>query len=115
VNLLELGRLEAEQAGKDIECIHNVPVYRLRGNLLPLVHLDHELGHARPASADTDAINIVVLKADERPFGLVVAGINDTEEIVVKPLGNRLKNSTVFGGATIMGDVKGALILDVLG
>jgi len=45
----------------------------------------------------------------------VVDGINDTQEIVVKPLGKRLKGLTLYAGATIMGDGRVALILDVLG
>ena len=57
----------------------------------------------------------MVLQADDRQFGLVVDEINDTEEIVVKPLGKHSKTSPVFAGATIMGDGKVALILDVLG
>jgi len=60
-------------------------------------------------------INIVVLQADGRQFGLVVDGVNDTEEIVVKPLSKHLKNISVYAGATIRGDGKVALILDVLG
>jgi len=55
------------------------------------------------------------LQADGRRFGLVVDEISDTEEIVVKPLGRHLKNISVYAGATIMGDGKVALILDVLG
>ena len=43
VNLLELVGLEGEQARKGIETIHGVPVYRLRGKLLPLVHLKSTL------------------------------------------------------------------------
>ncbi|MGA2233402.1 MAG: chemotaxis protein CheA, partial [Tepidisphaeraceae bacterium] len=39
VSLLELVRLEAEQARKGVESIRGTPVYRLRGNLLPLVYL----------------------------------------------------------------------------
>ncbi|HKN72775.1 MAG TPA: chemotaxis protein CheW [Terriglobales bacterium] len=61
------------------------------------------------------AVNIVVLEANGRHFGLVVDEINDTEEIVVKPLGKHLKHITVYSGATIMGDGKVALILDVIG
>jgi len=61
------------------------------------------------------SINIVVLQADEHQFGLVVDEINDTEEIVVKPLGKQLKGIDCFAGATIMGDGQVALILDVLG
>jgi chemotaxis protein histidine kinase CheA len=60
-------------------------------------------------------LNLVVLEADEQQFGLVVDEINDTEEIVVKPLSKHLKNINVYAGATIMGDGKVALILDVLG
>ena len=66
-------------------------------------------------SAARDAVNIVVLQADDRHFGLVVDEINDTEEIVVKPLGKQLKGIPTFAGATIMGDGQVALILDVLG
>jgi two-component system chemotaxis sensor kinase CheA len=96
--------------------IHGAPVYRLRGNLLPLVYLNRELGVDDQATATQDAaVNIVVLQADDRQFGLVVESINDTEEIVVKPLGKQLKGITSFAGATIMGDGKVALILDVLG
>ena len=56
-----------------------------------------------------------MLQADERQFGLVVDEINDTEEIVVKPLGKQLKGIKTFAGSTIMGDGRVALILDVLG
>ncbi|MGB9514444.1 MAG: chemotaxis protein CheW [Candidatus Acidiferrum sp.] len=60
-------------------------------------------------------VNIVVLQADDRQFGLVVDEINDTEEIVVKPLSKQLKSVNAYAGATIMGDGKVALILDVMG
>jgi two-component system, chemotaxis family, sensor kinase CheA len=120
VNLLELVGLDGEQARKGIESIHGSPVYRLRGRLLPLVHLENVLqAQAHTASGSAAAtsgrVNIVVLEADGRHFGLVVDEINDTEEIVVKPLSKHLKNISVYAGATIMGDGKVALILDVLG
>jgi two-component system, chemotaxis family, sensor kinase CheA len=113
VNLLELVRLDGEQAKKNVEQIQGAPVYRLRGNLLPLIYL-HEALELEKKSED-DAINIVILHADDRQFGLVVEGISDTEEIVVKPLGEQLKGLAAFSGATIMGDGRLALILDVMG
>lgn len=118
VSLLELVRLEADQAGTGIEMVHGVPVHRLRGSLLPLVYLNRELHLVDEPSAATQqdaAVNIVVLQADQRQFGLVVDGINDTEEIVVKPLRKQLKTVKTFAGSSIMGDGKVALILDVLG
>ena len=117
VNLLELVRLEAE-GHASIEMVHGAPVYRLRGQLLPLVYLRHELKLGEPvpnAPGTAGAVNIVVLQADERQFGLVVDAINDTEEIVVKPLRQQLKMVKTFAGSSIMGDGTVALILDVLG
>lgn len=114
VNLLELVRLDSEQARSGIETIQGARVYRLRGNLLPIVYLHEELGVDLEPN-DDDALNIVVLQADDRQFGLVVEGVSDTEEIVVKPLGHQLKGLNSFAGATIMGDGRVALILDVLG
>lgn len=120
VSLLELVRMEHDEARRKIEMIHGAPVYRLRGKLLPLVHLNHTLSLAKtPWPSDQDAsdepFNIVVLHTDGLPFGLVVDRINDTEEIVVKPLSKQLKGITAFAGATIMGDGHVALILDVHG
>ena len=116
VSLLELVRLEREQARRGIESLHGAPVYRLRGQLLPIVYFNREL-HVEdaPEAKDADAVNIVVLQADGRPFGLVVDGVSDTEEIVVKPMCKQLKGVPIYAGATILGDGRVALILDVLG
>ena len=45
-------------------------------------------------------------------FGLLVDGVSDTEEIVVKPMSSRLRRISVFGGNTILGDGSVILILD---
>jgi two-component system chemotaxis sensor kinase CheA len=117
VSLIELVRIDKENGRTGIEMVHGAPVYRLRGRLLPLVYLDRELQVEKtPKSGnEDDPVNMVVLQADGRQFGLIVDEIRDTEEIVVKPLGSRLKSIKIFAGATIMGDGKVALILDVLG
>ena len=113
VSLLELIRLEGDSSEKHIECVHGTPVYRRRGTLLPVAYLNQVLGLR--SSAENEAVNMVVLQAEDRQFGLVVDGISDTQEIVVKPLGKQLKGLTLYAGATIMGDGHVALILDVLG
>jgi two-component system, chemotaxis family, sensor kinase CheA len=117
VSLLELVRLEGDVARAGIETMYGTPVYRLRGNLLPLTYLDRVLGLADGGSADAepDVVNIVVLQAGQRQFGLVVDRISDTEEIVVKPLSKQLQGIPAYAGATIMGDGRVALILDVMG
>jgi len=61
------------------------------------------------------AINIAVLSTGQFKYGLIVDAFHDAEEIVVKPLGRHLRESRRYAGATIMGDGRVALILDVNG
>src|SRR6202158_104840 len=105
VSIQELVRLDGDRVRRDIELVHGAPVYRMRGKLLPVIYLSQELGLTKDARSDCEkyeAINIVVLQADDHIFGLVVDEINDSEEIVVKPLGKQLKGIKVFAGATII-------------
>src|SRR5690349_6338562 len=71
VSLTELVRCEA---GKGIESVHGSPVYRLRGQILPLIYLTHVLKPESGVhqSANRKSINIVVLQADGQHFGPVV-------------------------------------------
>lgn len=114
VSLLELIGLEGDSGRKQIESVDGTPVYRRRGKLLPLVYLNRVL-RLSDTTEQPDSVSIVVLQAEHRQFGLVVDGISDTQEIVVKPLGKQLKGLSCYAGACIMGDGKVALILDVLG
>jgi len=116
-NLLEVVHIEGGTSERRVEDLHGAPVYRLRGKLLPLVNLSHTLKlniEANPKVAEASQ-QIIVLQADETRFGLIVDSVLDTEEIVVKPLGKELKGINVFAGATIMGDGRVALILDIAG
>ncbi len=58
---------------------------------------------------------IAVVSAGNFKYGMVVKQLCDSEEIVVKPIGRHLKNCRGFAGATIMGDGRVALILDIAG
>ncbi|MEO5988900.1 MAG: chemotaxis protein CheA [Candidatus Eisenbacteria bacterium] len=111
VNLVELVRVSAADLPARIESVQGAPVYRLRGRLLPLVSLTEEL-HGE-SSVPLAPRSLVVLRAEGRTFGLLTHGVHDTEEIVVKPLSERLRTRTLFAGATIRGDGRVALILDV--
>lgn len=113
-NLLELVRLEGLEVAKRIENVHSTPIFHHRGKLLPLVYLGRVLGRSASFEAK-DIVNIVVLQAENRQLGVVVDRICDTQEIVVKPLGRQLKGLNCYVGATIMGDGRPALILDVAG
>ncbi len=108
VNLVELVALDAGKEDSGIEHVHSAPVYRLRGELLPLVSLADVLG----VEADAPTV-IAVLQAEGRRFGLLLDRVVNTEEIVVKPISARLKSIGLYAGATVLGDGRVALILDV--
>ncbi len=73
---------------------------------------DNRTGGERRYRA-ASALNIVVVSTGAMKYGLVVDELHDSEEIVVKPLGRDLKKCKGYAGATIMGDGRVALILDV--
>jgi two-component system chemotaxis sensor kinase CheA len=111
--LLELVHIPPEQAPASIEWMEGAPLYRLRGKLLPLVFLDQLLMPQAERKAINERDNfIAVLNADGRQFGLVVDGLADPEEIVVKPLCAVLKDIGLYSGATVLGNADLALILD---
>jgi two-component system chemotaxis sensor kinase CheA len=108
VSVLELVYIDGQST--KVEYASGAPVYRLRGKLLPLVRLDRTLG--LEVGGD-QSVYIVVLQADGRRFGLVVDRVLNTEEVVVKAINSRFKDIGLYAGATILGDGKVGLILDV--
>ncbi|MBG1257930.1 chemotaxis protein CheA [Nostoc commune] len=111
-SLQELVRLEAE-AINSIEILYDVPVYRLRGNLVPLVYLNQVF--QQDSLSNLETLSLVIVQVDNYRFGLVVDTIEDIQDIVVKPLGRQLKALSLFAGATVLGDATVALIIDVVG
>jgi two-component system, chemotaxis family, sensor kinase CheA len=112
VKLVELVRVDKSQ----IEFVQGRPIYRLRGNILPLVDLREVFSDASAEKRlDEEAINIVVLNSQNTLFGMMVDEIMDTADIVVKPLARFLKPLSIYSGATVLGDGSVAFILDVVG
>jgi len=81
---------------------------------------------ASPESGEGDAdeerryhaasdLNVIVVTTGTLEYGMVVGELHDSVEIVVKPMGRHLKRLREYVGATIMGDGRVALILDVTG
>jgi len=136
VNVDEMIQVPASQVSERIERVGDAEVLILRGELIPLMSLAKVLGIKRQSSSDDNGVssmldeheiqdynivefgkdvNIVVVQAGSFKYGLVVDELHDSVEIVVKPLGRHLKNCEGYAGATIMGDGRVALILDVAG
>jgi two-component system chemotaxis sensor kinase CheA len=78
------------------------------------LHPERRGGPDRRASRQS-AVNLAVVSAGDDEYGLVVDGFLDSLEIVVKPLGRNLNACQCYAGATVLGDGRAALILDVVG
>lgn len=114
VNLDEFVLVDGKK--QRIELVHGAPVLRLRGKLLPLLHLSEVLGceTAEQCQAKSKA-HVAVLQTAGHQFGLVVDRVIDQQEIVVKPLAAQLASTDVYAGCTILGDGAVVLILDGVG
>ncbi len=88
-------------------------VVMVRNKPLPLYYLREWLiGHT--AAAGNETVNhVVVVNVGNQKVGFVVEQLVGQEEVVIKPLGAFLQGLAGFAGATITGDGKIALILDV--
>ena len=116
INVVELVRTGREGETK-MEIINDSPVLRLRDKLLPLISLRQVLGMdgrsiKSAGGGDAKEKYVVVLRIGASDFGLIVDGIFDTEEIVVKPVSSLIKHIPVYSGNTVLGDGSVILILD---
>lgn len=125
----ELVPLRPDRDGARIEGLEGAAVIRLRGRLVPVVFLDEFLG-LRDRTACRDDGTVVVVRVDDHEFGIVVDGLRTagggsvvaaTAEvaslttIVVKPIGSLLAQAGIYAGASVLGDGRVVLILDLRG
>ena len=108
-----------------IKHIEKFEVINLRDEVLPLFRLDKALKNRQinpPQKAESvqgekreedKEIAIVVVESGTKKAGLVVNQVLGQQEVVIKSIGTFLKGIKGFSGATILGDGRVALILDV--
>jgi two-component system, chemotaxis family, sensor kinase CheA len=116
-NIRELLSLCETQSENRIEYVGNSEVLILRESILPLIRFRDLTGIDSPNTegAHKNALEIVVLTDGVMNFAVQVDWFHNTEEVVVKPLGRRLKHLQEYSGATILGDGSVALIMDPAG
>ena len=125
----ELVPVTRDRHGPRIEGLAEAPVMRVRGRLVPILFLDQFLG-IRQTTACRDEGTVVLVRVDDREFGLVVDGMQSRADqfrcrdlldaaslstIVVKPIGGLLAGLGLYSGATVLGDGGVVLILDLRG
>jgi two-component system chemotaxis sensor kinase CheA len=111
--IIELVKLSPKSQADSFQNFHGIPVFKLRNQLLPLIYLDQVLELKSAGSPPDDDIYIVLLQSGPTYFGLAVASVDNIQDIVVKPLGGTLNDIPYFAGATIMGNGRVSLILDI--
>tara|TARA_B100000925_G_scaffold117340_1_gene87069 strand:+ start:1340 stop:4000 length:2661 start_codon:yes stop_codon:yes gene_type:complete len=104
-----------------IEQIRDREVYRLRGNLIPILSMEEITGVRREVEKDgklsskSGEVLFLVLHSGLNQFGLLIDSIDHTEEIVVKPLAQILSSHTFYAGSSILGDSDVAMVLSANG
>jgi two-component system chemotaxis sensor kinase CheA len=96
----------------EIRRIKNNEVVVVRGQVLPLVRLAHLF---QVPDAGGEHLFAVVVGSGERRVGIIVDRLLGEQEIVIKSLGEYLGRIPGLAGATILGDGRVALIVDVRG
>ncbi|RMG71250.1 MAG: chemotaxis protein CheA [Nitrospirae bacterium] len=108
-SVLEAVRIDSSEISR----IDEQEVIKLRGEILPIVRLKELIGSGGNGSKNQ---YVVVVQSYERKFGLVVDGLLGQDEVVIKSVeGNivNLNESNIFAGATITGEGKVVLIVDI--
>lgn len=114
-NIQELIRLEPQDREKRIEQVSNRYAIAIRDQLIPVVYLPSLVrGEDIPLPEDR-ALTLVIVESSRLSYGVFIDKLFDTEEIVVRPLGRHLHNCTEYAGATVLGNGRVAMILDVNG
>ena len=96
---------------EEIKTINGKAVLNLRERILPLLHLAEQF--QIPSDSASEECYVVVVAVGERRFGVVVDRLRAQEEVVIKSLGAFLAEVKGVAGATITGDGKVVLILDM--
>jgi len=97
-----------------IQNVQNALVLKLREEVIPAVELRNMVGLGAATDEPSEKL-AVVMRVGTDSFCIIVDGVADIQEIVVKPLSASLSHLKVFSGHTILGDGSVVLILDPSG
>ncbi len=102
----------ARTVEENIHQVEHYDVLQLRNDVLPLLRLGQ-----KPAEGPETArrkVFILVINSGERKFGLVVDELEDEEELVIKALDDQSITTDLVSGASILGDGRVVLILNMI-
>jgi len=95
--------------------INQRPVMRLRDEIIPLINLGKVLRENAAGFSLTEKPYVVIVGLADRKLGIMIDSFLGQEEVVIKSLGRFLGNTDGVAGATILGDGRIRLIVDLIG
>ena len=113
VNIRETIKIDLHE----VKVLQSFEVVKVRDEIIPIIRLDKELGiAARPEDREEadNRMSLVICEFGKKALGLAVSHVLGEQDIAVKPLGALIKRTKGIAGATILGDGKVALILDIM-
>ena len=100
---------------EEAESILGKGVLHLRDQVIPLVHLQEALDLPTSGRREAERVFVLLVGEAERRMGLVADNLLGEHELVVKPIEDPLARSPGIAGASILGDGRVVLILNVRG
>jgi two-component system chemotaxis sensor kinase CheA len=113
--LVRLSEVLADRVPFSVETRTGITERYRKGREQSLVKVKENGGSIWNLNEKDRTLSFAVLKVGKERFGLIIDKVLGTEEIVVKPMHSLLRPLKCFSGATVMGDGRVALILDVEG
>lgn len=113
VNIRETIKIDIHE----LKILQSFEVVKVRDEIIPVIRLDKELGIISKTDEkdhDPNRLSLVICEFGRKALGLTVSQVLGEQDIAVKPLGAMIKRTKGIAGATILGDGKVALILDIM-
>jgi two-component system, chemotaxis family, sensor kinase CheA len=95
---------------RDIQTVDRKEVYYLRNKTIPLIFVDRFFG--LPQNGSREKLFVILVQMTEQTFGLVVDQLAGQQEIIIKTMGEKLKDVPGIAGAAEIGEKKPILVLD---
>jgi two-component system chemotaxis sensor kinase CheA len=102
-------------AQSEISYVNQRPVIRLRNEIIPIINLNQILNTSRAGFQVVEKPYLVIVGLAEKKLGLMIDHFLGQEEVVIKSLGSYLGSTEGIAGATILGDGRIRLIVDLIG
>jgi two-component system, chemotaxis family, sensor kinase CheA len=99
----------ARTVESEVHQVDNYEVLQLRNQVLPLLRL----GRPAPAGERKSKLFVLIILVGERKYGLIVDALEGEEELVIKALDDQTFSTDLVSGASILGDGRVVLILNL--